>query len=220
MMHDIYSIITGPLLWFSFIAFFTGSIYRLGSMAILAKKKDEVVYAYMDFKYALRSIIHWIFPFGSLNMRKHPVMTIVAFLFHICLFIVPVFLFAHIILLKESWDLSWWFMPDKVADIMTIIVILSCIFFAVRRLMLPEVKYLTSFSDYCLLFIVAAPFITGFWAYHQLPGYSLVGIIHIISGEIMLISIPFTRLSHMLFFFFTRGYIGSEFGAIRHARDW
>ena len=31
---------------------------------------------------------------------------------------------------------------------------------------------------------------------------------------------PWTGLSHALFFPFTRGYIGSEFGAIRHARDW
>jgi len=219
-MHDIYSVITGPLLWFSFVVFFVGNIYRLATMAILAKKKDEVIYTYMNLKYGLRSIIHWICPFGSLNMRKHPFFTITSFLFHICLMIVPVFLFAHIILLEESLNLSWWFIPDNVADIMTLIVIVSCIIFAVRRMIIPDIKYLTSFSDYCLLFIVAAPFITGYWTYHQLAGYSFMGIIHIISGEILLISIPFTRLSHILFFFFTRGYIGSEFGAIRHARDW
>jgi hypothetical protein len=47
-----------------------------------------------------------------------------------------------------------------------------------------------------------------------------MGIIHILSGEIMLVAIPFTRLSHMIFFAFTRGYMGSEFGAVRHAKDW
>ena len=45
-------------------------------------------------------------------------------------------------------------------------------------------------------------------------------ILHIVSGEIMLVAIPFTRLSHMLFSPFTRAYMGSEFGGIRHARDW
>ncbi len=71
-----------------------------------------------------------------------------------------------------------------------------------------------------LLLIVAAPFITGFWAYHQWVGAQVATILHMLSGEILLASIPFTRLSHMLFFPFTRGYIGSEFGAVRHARDW
>jgi hypothetical protein len=36
----------------------------------------------------------------------------------------------------------------------------------------------------------------------------------------MLAAIPFTRLSHALFFLFTRGYMGSEFGAVKNAKDW
>lgn len=43
---------------------------------------------------------------------------------------------------------------------------------------------------------------------------------HDLSGEIMLVAIPFTRLSHMIFSVFTRAYMGSEFGGVRHARDW
>jgi hypothetical protein len=37
---------------------------------------------------------------------------------------------------------------------------------------------------------------------------------------LLLMVIPFTRLSHMLFFFFSMAYMGSEFGAVRNARDW
>jgi nitrate reductase gamma subunit len=121
---------------------------------------------------------------------------------------------------EESWNISWWFLPDNVADIMTLIVIGSCIFFGVRRLRQPEVRYLTSSSDFVILGIVAAPFITGFWTYHQWIGHQWMLLLHILSGEIMLAAIPFTRLSHMIFFVFTRGYIGSEFGAVRHAKDW
>lgn len=219
-MHDIYNFVSGPLVWVSFIIFIGGSIYRLVSMGLLAKKKDNVIYAYLSLKYALRSIFHWIIPFGSVSMRKNPVMTLVAFSFHICLIAVPLFLFAHIILWKESWNISWWFLSDATADFMTLIVIGSCIFFLVRRIILPEVKYLTSVSDYVILAIVAAPFITGFWTYHQLFGYKVMGIIHILSGEIMLAAIPFTRLSHMFFFPVTRGYMGSEFGSVRQAKDW
>ncbi len=219
-MHHIYDFVTGPLAWTAFIIFIGGSIYRIVSMAKLAKQKDTVVYAYTNLFYAMRSILHWLTPFGSENMKQNPVMTIVTFAFHICLLIAPIFLFAHIALVKESWDISWIHIPDNIADIMTLIVIASCVFFLVRRQKLPEVKYLTTTSDYILLAIVAAPFITGFWAYHQFPGYTLMAILHILSGEVMLAAIPFTRLSHAIFFPFTRGYMGSEFGAVRHANDW
>lgn len=219
-MHAIYNIVSGPLVWVAFIIFIGGSIYRLVSMALLAKKKDPMVYAYMSPKFALRSIFHWIIPFASVNSRKNPIMTIVTFLFHIGLIFVPIFLFAHIILFKESWNISWWFLPDGAADFMTLIVIAGCIFFAVRRITQPEVNFLTSPSDFVILSIIAAPFVTGFWTYHQWAGHQWMAVLHILSGEIMLAVIPFTRLSHMLFFPFTRGYMGSEFGAVRHVKDW
>jgi nitrate reductase gamma subunit len=82
------------------------------------------------------------------------------------------------------------------------------------------VRYVTSASDYIILAIVAAPFITGFLAYYQWFGYQFFLNLHILTGEIMLVAIPFTRLSHMLFAPLTRAYMGSEFGGVRHAKDW
>jgi nitrate reductase gamma subunit len=45
-------------------------------------------------------------------------------------------------------------------------------------------------------------------------------IAHVITGEILLILIPFTKLGHMILFFFTRAFIGFEMGARRGARSW
>jgi nitrate reductase gamma subunit len=45
-------------------------------------------------------------------------------------------------------------------------------------------------------------------------------IIHIVSGEIMIATIPFTRLNHMLLGILTRIYMSSEFGGVKTARDW
>jgi nitrate reductase gamma subunit len=124
------------------------------------------------------------------------------------------------VLWDEAFSISWWTLPDAVADIMTIIVILGAIYFLVRRITQPEVKFVTSVSDFVILAIVAAPFITGFLAYHQWLSYPLVMCLHVLAGDIMLAAIPFTRLSHMIFSPFTRAYMGSEFGKVRHARDW
>jgi nitrate reductase gamma subunit len=219
-MHSFYNFVSGPLAWIAFILFLGGILFRLVRMLRLVAEKERFIFTYMSWYYSLRSILHWITPFGTVNWRRQPVMTVVTFVFHICLFAVPIFLLAHAVLWDEALGLSWWSLPDAVADGMTVIVILGAIYFLVRRLTRPEVKFVTSASDFVLLIIVAAPFVTGFLAYHQWFSYPLMMSLHVLAGDIMLAAIPFTRLSHMIFSPFTRAYMGSEFGKVRHARDW
>lgn len=219
-MNAVYDFVSGPLAWLAFILFIGGSLYRLIHLMVLVHKKEKFIYSYISLRYALRSIAHWITPFATENMRRHPVLTIVAFAFHICLILTPIFLLAHVTLVEESWNISWWTLPEGAAQIMTIAVIAGCVFFLVRRMIRPEVRYVTYTSDYVILAIVAAPFVTGLLAYYQWFAYQIFMILHILSGEVMLVAIPFTRLSHMLFAPLTRAYMGSEFGAVRHAKDW
>jgi nitrate reductase gamma subunit len=219
-MYTFYDFVSGPLTWIAFLLFFGGCLYRIVNMLILVNKKEKFIFSYMSWRYSLRSIFHWIIPFATVNWRLHPVLTVVTFAFHICLIITPIFLLSHVVLWDESFSVSWWTLPDGLADIMTLIVILGAVYFLVRRLTQAEVKYVTSASDYIILAIVAAPFVTGFLAYHQWFAYPLMLCLHVLAGNIMLAAIPFTRLNHMIFSPFTRAYMGSEFGGIRHARDW
>ncbi|MEW6054156.1 MAG: TmcC family electron transfer complex membrane anchor subunit [Nitrospirota bacterium] len=217
---EFYRFLKGPMVWFAFIIFTGGSAYRVISL-VYRSRNAKVIYTYMDLKYSLRSILHWIIPFASTNMRNHPWMTIITFLFHGCLIFTPVFLLAHNMLIQESWNIAWWTLPERTADAMTFIVIMCVVFFAIRRLVSPEVRFVTSASDFVILSIAAAPFVTGFLAFHHLMiDYRLALNIHILAGEIMLIAIPFTRLSHMLFFWLIRAYTGSDFGAVRHSKDY
>jgi nitrate reductase gamma subunit len=219
-MREIYNFVSGPLAWLAFILFFGGCLYRLVRLFMLVKEKEPFIFTYMSWKYSLRSIFHWIIPFGTVNWRRHPVLTVVTFVFHIGLVIAPLFLLAHVILLEEALNLSWWTLPDAWVDVLTVVVIIGCVFFLIRRLTQPEVKFVTSASDFVILTIVAAPFITGFIAYHQWIDYPVMMVLHVVAGEVLLVAVPFTRLSHMLLSPFTRAYMGSEFGKVRHARDW
>lgn len=214
-----YNFASGPLVWIAFIVFVGGMVYQLVTL-LRSAKKDKVIYPYMSAKYGLRSLLHWVIPFASTNMRLRYETTIVTFAFHLCLILVPIFLTAHVAMFSFAWGTKWGTLSDGAADWMTILVVLAAVFFLVRRWMLPEVRFVTYPSDYLLLAIAAAPFITGFIAHVQWFDYETTVIIHMISGAVMLMAIPFTRLSHMLFFPFTRAYMGSEFGAVRHARDW
>ena len=218
--NSIYNFVSGPLVWLAFIIFIGGSIYRIWSLISLVNKKEKYIYTFMSFKYSLRSIMHWITPFATVNWRKRPIMTIITFVFHAGLVIMPLFVSAHVIMFHNAWGFSWGSLPESFTDAVTLLVIIACVIFLLRRLVLREVKFLTDASDYGILLMAAAPFITGFMAYHNIWNYHFWIILHILSGEIMLVAIPFTRLSHMLYAVFTRSYIGSEFGKVRHARDW
>jgi nitrate reductase gamma subunit len=214
-----YTFVSGPLVWIAFAVFLGGMIYQIVTMLRFAKK-DKVVYPYMSASHGLRSLVHWLVPFASKNMRMRYEMTMVTFAFHICLILVPILLTAHVAMVSLSWGVSWWTISEGTADVLTVLVALAALFFLIRRWMLPEVRFVTFPSDYLLLAIVAAPFLTGFIAHRQWFAYETMVMIHMISGAVMLMAIPFTRLSHMLFFPFTRAYMGSEFGAVRNAQDW
>lgn len=216
---SIYNLIRGPLVWIAFLVFIGGSIYKVRELILLAKN-EKVVMPYMSLKFTLRSLLHWLIPFASVNWRRRWVITTVTFLFHICLVFTPIFLLAHNILIYESWGISWWTLSENLADIMAIIVIGSCVFFLLRRIFAPEVRFVTFSDDYLILAIAFLPFLTGFLAYHQfLLPHKIMVILHMLFGETMLIAIPFTRLGHMMYLFLTRAYMGSDHG-YRHSKDW
>lgn len=219
-MFDFYNFLIGPMALGALVIFFGGSLYKIIKMVYLVKKRESFIFTYMSWKYGLRSILHWIIPFFTVNMRKHPVMTVVSFIFHICVLVTTLFLLSHIVIIDEFFGVKWMNLSDNTADIMIIIVISCCIFFLIRRLVCHEVRFVTTASDYFLLILITMVFITGFIAYHQWFYYRFFHICHILSGEILLIVFPYTRLNHMLFAIFSRFYTGSEFGGVKHAKDW
>jgi nitrate reductase gamma subunit len=214
-----YEFARGPLVWIAFAVFILGGLYRVIWM-ILFSKKDKIVHPYMSLKYGLRSLLHWTIPFGSHNMRLRPFFTVLSFLFHICLLATPLFVLGHTILWKESWGINLWSLPENLSNTMTIIVVFAALFFTLRRIAVPAVRYVTYWSDYLLLLVVVAPFATGLLAYYQVFEYKTMITLHIIAGAVWLMVIPFTRIVHMLFYPFTRAYMGSEFGYVRSSRDW
>jgi nitrate reductase gamma subunit len=214
-----YDIVSGPLVWIAFIGFFGGLLYRFVTIYRLAHK-ERVVLPTMSPRYGARSLMHWIVPFAGASTRKRPFFSLLSFVFHVCLVVTPLFIMGHAVLWQQAWGVRWWSLPEGVADVMTLIVILGCLFFIVRRLVQPEVRNVSFPSDFVLAVLVMAPFLTGYIAHQQLLPYRTMIVIHIASGALWLLAIPWTRLVHMMWFPFTRAYMGSEFGAVRHSRDW
>lgn len=219
-MNSFIAFIMGPMVWISVLIFLGGLLIRFLGIVWSVRQKEPYIFSYMTFKHSLRSIGAWLIPFFPKSTRLRPVYYGISYLFHILLFVIPLFLASHIVLINEAFQISWPALNDTVADWLTVGVIAALVFFAIRRQMVPEVKYLTGVTDYLLILVVLLPFVTGFLAYHQWFAYRWMAVAHILSGELMLIIIPFSRFSHMLTAPLTRAYMGSEFGNVRHARDW
>jgi len=215
-----YAFLTGPALWIVFSIFLGGLSVRIAFLLGLSRERDNLFYHHADFGWGARSILHWLVPFGSRAMRRQPVFSLMVFIFHFTLLGVPLFLNAHNILWDEAFGFSLWSLPDGVADPLTLACIVSGLFLLVRRLVRPEVRILTEPGDWALLVLTLLPFVTGFMAYRQWGPYDTLLLLHILSGEILLVVIPFTKLAHMVLFFFTRAFIGFEMGGRRGARSW
>ncbi|HCY84860.1 MAG TPA: nitrate reductase [Desulfobacteraceae bacterium] len=219
-MNAFIDFIMGPMVWISFLIFLGGLGYKLYRIIHEVRTKEGYVFSYLTWYHSLRSIGAWLIPFYPRATRQQPFFYGASYIFHLALFVVPLFLSAHIVLVEEAFNVSWPALNDTFADLLTVVIIASLAFFTGRRLIQPEVKFLTTAQDFALLFIVLIPFLTGFLAYHQVFAYQWMMILHILSGEFMLIIIPFSRFSHMITAALTRAYTGSEFGNVRHARDW
>ncbi len=214
---DFFLFVEGPLLWIAFLTFFIGSILRATLFLSVSRKRDKIIYQYFSWKYVLATFGRWLLPLNK-DVAKNTIFTILGYMFHICLIVVPIWFSGHISLWEESrFEWSWTPIPDGLADWMTLIFLAIALFFLLRRIISADIRLLSTFSDYLLIVVVALPFITGYLLTHgTVDNIGFLGeniqLIHMLSGELMLILIPFTKLSHFVLFFFSRGATAIEFG--------
>lgn len=216
---DFYEFVRGPLAMISFAVLILGCCFRLVSF-YLKGFNPKMLYPKENLTNGFKSILFGLIPFATRFMRKRPIFTSITVLFHLCVVLIPLFFMAHIVLWFESYGVLWKNISNGLADIMTLFVLFSCIFFFVRRLVIPEIRMVTQPSDFVLLILIFISFLTGFMAFHQFGPYRPLLIVHILSSELLIVMIPFTRLWHMIAYPFSRYYMGADFGNVLKARDW
>jgi len=214
---DFFAFVEGPLLWIAFFTFIIGSLVRAALFLFVSREKDKIIYQHFSWKYVLTTIGRWLLPLNK-SVIKNPVFMILAYIFHFCLIVLPIWVYQHVIYWEISrFEWSWVSLPVGLADWMTLIFLAIALFFLVRRIVSPDIRLLSTFSDYFLLIVTTLPFLTGYFSAHgTLDGILFfknnMQLLHILSGELMLILIPFTKLSHFILFFFSRSATAIEFG--------
>jgi len=141
----------------------------------------------------------WLFPIGKLKHRFLPGATSV--LFHVAVLIVPVFLGGHIALWARGLGVSWPAVPNRLADVLTIVAIVTAVALVIERAAAQATRALSGFEDYALPLIVAVPFASGLLVMHPSLNpfsYQAMLFVHVMSANLVLVLIPVTKLSHMV----------------------
>jgi nitrate reductase gamma subunit len=154
-------------------------------------------------------------PYGTQSYRNNPGFTLALFVMHIGLILTPIFLLGHNLLLEERWGVSLPSLPEGASDVLTVCVIAAALLLLLRRIALPEVRIITTAYDVLLLAIAVAPFVSGLLAHYVHTNGELWTIVHVLCGEIFLVAIPLTKLSHFVLFFATRAQLGMDYGIKR-----
>ena len=215
--------IEGPMVWVAFVVFFVGLLFQVMQFFNLTRRKDPIfpLKAPEPKKKGLLESIRRSLPALSRTVwSTHPSVMVMTTIFHVCLIGTPLFVLGHNILLEESIGLGLWSFSERVTDVLTVVVFFCAAYFLARRIFLDRVRAISTFYDYVTLLITLAPFLTGYIAYHQWFHYETMIFLHLLSAEVMLIVIPFTKLGHMLFFFLYRFFIGSEYSFSQGTRAW
>lgn len=190
MNMDVESFVSGPLLEIILIFFAAGLIFRIGVFVISIIRSNK--FRALNWKDGLRILARFFFPLYK-TFKKMPVYTLLRQIFHLCLFVVPVFLYGHIVLWESSWlQLSLPPLPDKLADWLTICFIFLSILFLIRRIYRPDLRRSSTAGDYLLILIGATTFLSGYFLTHgtldSIPFFMRnILTIHIINGEAIIV---------------------------------
>jgi nitrate reductase gamma subunit len=135
------------------------------------------------------------------------IFSVVSYLSHIGILMVPLFLADHVVLWERFWNLRLPRISYDLADFLTLFTIAGILALLGFRIFSRCLRLLSRPADYVVLLMVLLPFVSGYLAmhprYNPLP-WNVMMLVHLLSGELLLVLIPFTKLAHVVLFFFDR----------------
>ncbi len=134
------------------------------------------------------------------------------YLFHIGFIITVLFLIPHIEIWKSLFNFGWPGLPTSVIDLITVITMLALLVLLFDRITNPVKKRLTGVGDYIAWLVTFLPLLTGYLTYHHIGlSYGEMLARHILSVELLMVVLPFTKLIHSVTIFISRWYNGDQF---------
>lgn len=208
----------GPLLHLALMIFIAGMSYRLVRVILLGCERDRAankgskVWGVI-LNYLKGLVVLPFIPWVRRTFHNNALTFIAGGLFHLSLFVVLAFGTAHIMVWKSLCGLSWKSLPTPVVAFFSATGIISMIVLLINRLTHPVLKLLTRLPVWINWLVVFLPMISGFiMARHLWFRYEVIYSLHLISVSLLLIWIPLGRISHFLFYFFSKTIHGAQAG--------
>ncbi len=194
------------------VIFLLGVVWRLIEIYSLGRKKDLSAPRHTPGASGWNTVFRRSVPPMGM-MKRSPVSYIGGYTFHIGLAIV-VFLFApHIKLIESVLGFSWPGLPSQFIDFVAVVTMAAMVVVLVDRLNKPVKRFLSTFEDWFTWTVTFLPVLTGWMAVqHLLLPYTTMLALHILSVELLLVVLPFTKLFHAFTVFGSRWYNGTVNG--------
>lgn len=192
--------------------FLLGVLWRLIEIYSLGRKKDLAAPRHVSGASGWHTIVRRSLPPEGM-IKKSPVTYVGGYIFHIGLAIV-VFLFApHIKLIHSLTGLSWPGLPSQFVDLVAVVTLAAMVVVLFDRINRPVKRYLSTFEDWSTWALTFLPVLTGWMTVqHLLLPYTTMLALHILSVELLLVFLPFTKLFHAFTVFGSRWYNGAVNG--------
>ncbi len=136
-------------------------------------------------------------PIGS---GARPLFSLASVVFHVGILVVPIGLGAHVMLWERGVGFGWPTLSAATADVLTLVAIGAALLLLVLRLGTSMSRALSRPQDYLVLLLILTPFVSGYLAMHPLVNpwsYDAVMLVHVLSGNLILVLVPFTKISHV-----------------------
>jgi nitrate reductase gamma subunit len=192
--------------------FLLGTLWRLIEVYSLGRKKDLSASRTAAGASGWHTMLRRSVPPEGF-VKKSPVTYIGGYVFHIGLAIC-VFLFApHIKLIQSLTGLHWPGLPSQFVDLVAVVTIAAMVVVLFDRVNRPVKRYLSTFEDWFTWALTFLPVLTGWMAVqHLLLPYTTMLALHILSVELLLVFLPFTKLFHAFTVWGSRWFNGTVNG--------
>ncbi len=192
--------------------FVLGMLWRLIEIYSLGRKQDMAPARSAAGASGWHTIFRRSLPPQGM-MKSSPISYIGGYIFHVGLFVVVFFLAQHIKLVDSLLGISWPNLPAQVIDTVAVVTLAAMVLILADRINKPVKRFLSTFGDYLAWLLTFLPVLTGYLAVkHMVLPYTTMLALHILSVELLLVALPFTKLIHVFTLIGSRWYNGDISG--------
>jgi nitrate reductase gamma subunit len=202
----------GPGLQIAIAIFVFGLLVRFVELWLLGRKTDLSVARANAVGPGLRTVVSRSLPMPG-ALKQAPLVFLGGYVFHIGFLVTLLFYVPHIHFLHSILGFGWPGLPPFLIDVIGLVTIATLIALLVQRFTDPVRRFLSRADDYVAWTVTFLPLLSGYAAFHRLgTDYTTMLALHVLSVELLLIVIPFTKLMHMFTFVLARWYNGAIAG--------